>query len=145
MCKCVCVTTYIIIMHQFIEYTYIMPPVSINMSVIQLQDHLVKNHLFMYVTGPAKRSKCHCEHINLTIFLNQVRTWFLEITFVHDISMCVCVCLPINYIDVILNQYNQLNKFVAFRNVTKLSMHRHGLYSFVTKHIVTETKVISLC
>ena len=29
----------------------------------------------------------------------------------------------INYIHVIFNLYNQLNKFVAFRNVTKLSMN----------------------
>ena len=33
----------------------------------------------------------------------------------------------INYIHVILNLYNQLNKFVAFRNVTKLSIHGRGL------------------
>ena len=46
-------------------------------------------------------------------------------------SVCVfaCVSAPkaINYIHVILNLYNRLNKFVAFRNVTKLSMHRHSL------------------
>ena len=46
--------------------------------------------------------------------------------------MCVCthVCVcpeAINYIYVILNLYNQLNKFVTFRNVTKLSMHGNGL------------------
>ena len=43
--------------------------------------------------------------------------------------VCMSVCVrpeDINYIHVILNQYNQLNKFVAFRNVTKLSMHRRG-------------------
>ena len=57
------------------------------------------------------------------------RGWFLEIAFVRDIGVCVCVSAPevINYIHVILNLYNQLNKFVAFRNVTKLSMHRRGL------------------
>ena len=40
----------------------------------------------------------------------------------------VCVSTPeaINYIHVLLNQYNQLNKFVAFRNITKLSMHGCG-------------------
>ena len=45
------------------------------------------------------------------------------------VCACVCVSAPeaINYIDVILNLYNQLNKFVAFRNVTKLSVHRRGL------------------
>ena len=31
------------------------------------------------------------------------------------------------YIHMILNLYNQPNKFVAFRNVTKLSMQRRGL------------------
>ena len=60
------------------------------------------------------------------------RAWFLEIVFVRDVSMCVCmhVCVcpeAIKYIHVILNLYNQLNKFVAFRNITKLSMHGHGL------------------
>ena len=59
--------------------------------------------------------------------------WFLEIAFVREVSMharvcvCVCVCVrvcaclcvstlkAINYILVILNLCNQLNKFVAFR------------------------------
>ena len=49
--------------------------------------------------------------------------------------VCVCVCLCVcvsapkvtNYIHVILNLYDQLNKFVVFKNVTKLSMHGHGL------------------
>ena len=58
-------------------------------------------------------------------FLNQARasqrlacTWFLEITFVHEVGVCVCVSTlkVINYIHVILNLYNQLNKFVAFKN-----------------------------
>ena len=46
-------------------------------------------------------------------------------------SLCVCVFTPeaINYIHVILNLYNQLNKFVAFRNIiAKFSMHGRGLY-----------------
>ena len=49
------------------------------------------------------------------------------------VCMCVCACMcvsaaeAINYILVILNLYNQLNKFVAFRNVTKVSMHGRGL------------------
>ena len=45
----------------------------------------------------------------------------------------------INYIHVIFNLYNQLNKFVAFRNVTKFLWT--GV-AFVTKHVVTETKVM---
>ena len=48
------------------------------------------------------------------------------------VCVCVCVCvLPeaINYIHVILNLYNQLNKFVVFRSVTKLSMYGHGHYN----------------
>ena len=50
--------------------------------------------------------------------------------FVRKVSMSVCVCVRPQgykfYIHVILNLYNQLNKFVAFRNVTKLSMHERG-------------------
>ena len=40
-----------------------------------------------------------CSRI-LTSFLNQARAWFLEIAFVREVSMrvcvcgCVCVCLP---------------------------------------------------
>ena len=62
-------------------------------------------------------------------FLNQARAWFLEIAFVRDVSMCVCVSTPeaINYIHMIFNLYNQLNEFVAFRNVMKLFIHRRGL------------------
>ena len=65
-----------------------------------------------------------------------MRTWFLEIAFVRKVGMCVCVCVcvfapeAINYIHVILNLYNQLNKFVvSFRNVRKLSMHGRGHYN----------------
>ena len=45
------------------------------------------------------------------------------------ICVCVCVLTPkaINYIYMILNLYNQLKKFVAFRNIMKLSIHGHGL------------------
>ena len=52
----------------------------------------------------------------------------MELNQVHC-SYIVCVSAPeaINYIHVILNLYNQLNKFIAFRNVTKLSTHGHGL------------------
>ena len=52
---------------------------------------------------------------------------------VKSVCLCVCVCVclsvpkAINYIHVILNLYNQLNMFVVFRNVTKLSMHGRGL------------------
>ena len=58
--------------------------------------------------------------------------WFLEIAFVREVGtvcLCVCVSVPkaINYIYVLLNLYNQLNKFVALRNVTKLSIHGRGL------------------
>ena len=60
-----------------------------------------------------------------------VCAWFLEIAFVRKVDMLVCVVCPqgykINYILMIFNLYNQLNKFIAFRNVTKLSMHGRGL------------------
>ena len=75
--------------------------------------------------------------------------WFLEIAFVRDIGMSVCVCAcvcvrpeAINYIHVILKLYNQMNKFVAFRNVMKLAMHG---CAFITKHVMTETNLIKLC
>ena len=46
------------------------------------------------------------------------------------VCVCVCVCMSapeaINYIHVILNLYNQLDKFVTFRNITKLFMHGRG-------------------
>ena len=46
---------------------------------------------------------------------------FLEIAFACNVGVSVCVSAPeaINYIHVIYNLYNQLNKFVTFRNVTK--------------------------
>ena len=53
------------------------------------------------------------------------------IAFVRNVSMsgvCMCVCPEaINYIHMILNLYNQLNKFVAYRNITKLSKHGRDL------------------
>ena len=52
-------------------------------------------------------------------FLKKAHTWFLEIAFVRDVGVCVCPPQTINYIHVIFNLYNQLNKFVMFRNVTK--------------------------
>ena len=44
------------------------------------------------------------------------------------VCLRVCVSAPeaIKYNHVIFNLYNQLNKFIAFRNVTKLSMHGRG-------------------
>ena len=51
---------------------------------------------------------------------------FFEIAFVRDVGMSVYMCVhpeAIIYIYVILKLYNQLNKFVAFRNIMKLSMH----------------------
>ena len=82
----------------------------------------------------------HIIMVNIVLFLNQVCArqrlvfiWFLEIVFVRKVSMLVCVCVcvsapkTINYIHVILHLYNQLNKFVAFRNIMKLSMHGCGL------------------
>ena len=56
------------------------------------------------------------------------RAWFLEIAFVREVGMSACVSAPeaIDYIHAILNLYNQLNKFVAFRDVTKLSMQGCG-------------------
>ena len=49
--------------------------------------------------------------------LNQARAWFLEIAFVCKVGVSVYVCVSapeaINYIHVIFNLYNQLNKFVA--------------------------------
>ena len=39
----------------------------------------------------------------------------------------------INYIHVIFTLYNQLNKFVAFRNVTKLSIHGRGICNEVRR------------
>ena len=71
--------------------------------------------------------------------------WFLEIAFVCDVGICVCVCACtcVSALEAILNLYNQLNKFVAFRNVMKLSMHGHGL--LVTKNVLTETNLIGLC
>ena len=88
-------------------------------------------------------------------FLNQVHAGrrlahafgFLKLLLSVKLAcMCACVCVPapevINYFHVILNLYNQLNKFVAFRDATKLSTHVCGLCN---KHDVTETKVIRLC
>ena len=47
----------------------------------------------------------------------QPNAWFLEIAFVRKVGMSVCMCVSApeatNNIHVILNLYNQLNKFVA--------------------------------
>ena len=39
---------------------------------------------------------------------------FLKIVFVQKVTICVCVSTPkvINYIDVILNMYNELYKLI---------------------------------
>ena len=72
-------------------------------------------------------------------FLNQACAWFLKIAFVCDISVSVCVSAPeaINYIHVIFNLYNQLNKFVTLRNIM--------VSAAIQKHVVTETNLIRLC
>ena len=55
-------------------------------------------------------------------------TSLLEIALsVMSVCVCVCVCVracvtapkTINYIHLIFNLYNQLNKFVMFRNIMK--------------------------
>ena len=65
---------------------------------------------------------------------------FLKV-LLSEKSVCVRVYVlapeAITFIHVIL--YNQLNKFVAFRNFICMSV------TFATKHVVTETKVIKLC
>ena len=77
------------------------------------------------------------DSIVLRLFLNQAHSGlctpgFLKLLlFVKLVCLCVCVCVSapeaINCIHMILNMYNQLNKFVTFKNVTKLSMHGRGL------------------
>ena len=39
---------------------------------------------------------CLCLFVYLSVFFNQACDWFLEIAFVHDVSMHVraCMCLP---------------------------------------------------
>ena len=65
---------------------------------------------------------------------------------VCEVSMRVCVSAPeaINYILVILNLYNQLNKFITFRNVTKLSMHGCGLCNEVRRDRNQSNKAMSI-
>ena len=50
-------------------------------------------------------------------------TGFLKL-LLSVMSVCVCVCVPAPEA---INLYNQLNKFVAFRNVMKFSIHECGL------------------
>ena len=54
---------------------------------------------------------------------------FLKFFCPRSRYVCVYVSAPeaINYIHVILKLYNQVDKFVAFRNVTELSIHGCGL------------------
>ena len=85
-------------------------------------------HMYIETTDLHKLYLC-CRPIwSNVLFLNQVCTWFFEIAFVRDVGMSVCVSTPeaTNNIHVIFNLYNELNKFVAFRNVTRLSMHGRG-------------------
>ena len=76
-----------------------------------------------------------------------VHTWLLEIAFIREVSVSVCVhvCVcpkAINYTHVIFNLYNQLNKFVTFRN----GMKQFFVWvAIVMKHVVTETDLIRLC
>ena len=77
-----------------------------------------------------------------TKILDQAHTGQRPDAFVLNVGMCVSAPRAINYIHMILHQYNQLNKFVVFRNVT--SFLCMGV-AFVMKHVVTETKVIRLC
>ena len=72
----------------------------------------------------------HCSGLSHNV-LNQVHVsqsaWFLEIAFVRDVGMCVCVCVSapkaINYIHMIFNLYNQLNKLVK---MTKASFFAYS-------------------
>ena len=58
------------------------------------------------------------------------------------VSACACVCVCLRCYKLISNLYNQLNKFVAFRNAMKLSMHRRGLCNEAR---LWQIKVIRLC
>ena len=57
-------------------------------------------------------------HVNYTLVVCRHTPGFLKL-HLSATSVCVCVSTPeaINYIHDIFNLYNQLNKFVAFRNV----------------------------
>ena len=70
------------------------------------------------------------ENINDEIFLNQAHAWFFKIAFVCEVGMCVracvCVCVRPRGYKLHSRDIEQLNKFVAFKNVTKLSMHGRG-------------------
>ena len=72
---------------------------------------------------------------------------FFEIVFVRDVGMCVFTPEAINYIHVIFNLYNQMNKFAVFRNVMKLSIHGRGLCNEAhhdkNQGYVSDVKVVS--
>ena len=53
-----------------------------------------------------------------------------EVTFWVYVRVCPP---PRLYIHVIFNLYNKLNKFIAFRNVTKLSMYGRDLCNEVRR------------
>ena len=68
------------------------------------------------------------------LILNQVCTWFLEITFVHDVDMHVwmCVCTPEN-----IN--NQWHDMVWYRRII-ISQDGHGLSNTVCcEHLTKKT------
>ena len=56
--------------------------------------------------------------------------------------MCVSTSNAINHICMILNLYNQLNKFVTFRNITKQFFAWVWSLLHVMKHVVTETNLV---
>ena len=90
-----------------------------------------------------------CCYIYNEKLLNQACTWFLELVFVCDVGMCVFVFVlstskAINYIHMIMNLYNQLNKLIVFRNIMKQFYVCMGV-TIVTKHIATETSLIRIC
>ena len=45
------------------------------------------------LNGRDLHEKMVSNFLHLKTFLNQARTWFLEIAFVREVSVCVCVCV----------------------------------------------------
>ena len=54
-------------------------------------------------------------------------TWLLLSTMLVCVCVCVCLSVCLSVCPEAMNLYDQLNKFVAFRNLIKLSMHWHDL------------------